>query len=123
MNQIFSRKSLDLLGRVFLVCIFVNAVPAKVTSFSAVVDAIVERGFPEPIAAILLVAAIICLTLGSFLFVFSKDQTRGAIFLLTFLIPTTIIFHFSPFQTNQVLLNAGLIGGLLISLTRPKFVK
>ena len=74
-----------------------------------------------PIQSILLVAAIICLTLGSVFFIFGGKQKIGSTFLLLFLIPTTIIFHVFPFHQRAVFMNLGLIGGLLISALRePK---
>jgi len=67
------------------------------------------------------VGAIICLILGSGFFIFGENQKIGSVFLLLFLIPTTIIFHVFPFHQRAVLINLGLIGGLIISAIRePK---
>ena len=118
-----SQKSIDTLGRICLVAVFVKAVPVKIIKFSSVVNTITERGIPEPLAIILLLAAIILLILGSLSMVLAKDQKLGASLLLTFIIPTTIIFHLFPFQPQQVFFNLGLIGGLTLSLTRPKFIE
>ena len=117
------RKSTDFLGRICLAAVFVNAVPVKITKFSTVVNSIKDRGIPEPLAQLLLLAAIIILILGSLSIVIGKDQKLGASLLLTFLIPTTIIFHLSPFQSQAVFLNLGLIGGLTLALTRSKFTE
>ena len=68
-----------------------------------------------------LFGAIICLSLGSGFFIFGQNQKIGSAFLLLFLIPTTIIFHVFPFHQRAVLMNLGLIGGLLITALRePK---
>ena len=119
MNQKLVRRSVDLIGRVCLAAVFVIAVPVKITKFSSVVGAIVSRGIPEPLAALFLVAAIACLVVGPVLLVLGKNQKIGATLLLTFLLPTTIIFHLFPFQAKAVFMNLGLIGGLTLALTRP----
>ena len=65
--------------------------------------------------------AIICLILGSGFFIFGEDQKIGSVFLLLFLIPTKIIFDLFPFHQRAVLMNIGLIGGLIIAAIRePK---
>ena len=65
--------------------------------------------------------AIICLILGSGFFIFGEKQTIGSVFLLLFLIPTTIIFHIYPFHQKAVFMNIGLLGGLIIAAIRePK---
>ena len=123
MNQSILRRSVDVIGRICLATVFVIAVPVKITKFSSVVEAIVERGIPEPLAAFLLVAAISCLVGGSLLLVFSENQKMGATLLLVFLVPTTIIFHLFPFQSKAVFMNLGVIGGLTLALTRPKLTE
>jgi uncharacterized membrane protein YphA (DoxX/SURF4 family) len=80
-----------------------------------------KKGIPEPISSILLVGAIICLILGSGFFIFGEKQKIGSVFLLLFIIPTTIIFHVFPFHQRAVFMNLGLIGGLIIAAMRePK---
>ena len=114
-------RSVDLLGRILLATVFVIAIPVKIFKFSAVVDAIVERGIPVPIAFLSLIVAIVCLICGSALLIFGDNQRLGASLLLAFLVPTTIVFHLFPFQSRAVFMNLGLIGGLVIALSRPKF--
>ena len=111
---------LDFIARVAISSIFISAIPGKLTGFSKTVEYISSKGIPDPIASILLVGAIICLILGSGFFIFGEDQKIGAIFLLLFLIPTTIIFHVFPFQQRAVFINLGLIGGLLITALREQ---
>ena len=84
--------SLNFLGRLFLSAIFVNAIPGKITNFSAQTNFIVSKGFPEPIAGILLSLAIIILISGSLLLIFTNKIKLGSSLLLIFLIPTTIVF-------------------------------
>ena len=40
--------------------------------------------------------------------------------LIVFIVPTTFIFHFSPFQVKAVLMNMGLIGGLILGIETLK---
>jgi len=112
---------LDFLARVAISAIFISAIPGKIAGFGRTVEYISSKGIPIPIASILLVGAIICLSLGSGFFIFGGNQKIGSAFLLLFLIPTTLIFHVFPFHQRAVFMNLGLIGGLLISALRePK---
>ena len=108
----------DFFARVAISSIFISAIPGKIIGFEKTVDYVSSKGIPDPIASILLVGAIICLTLGSGFFIFGGNQKIGSAFLLLFLIPTTIIFHVFPFHQRAVLMNLGLIGGLLITALR-----
>ena len=108
----------DFFARVAISSIFISAIPSKITGFAKTVEYISSKGIPDPIAFILLIGAIICLTLGCGFFIFGGNQKIGSAFLLLFLIPTTIIFHVFPFHQRAVLMNLGLIGGLLIPALR-----
>jgi len=110
----------DFFARVAISSIFISAIPGKITGFATTVEYISSQGIPDPIASIFLVGAIICLTLGSGFFIFGDNQKIGSVFLLLFLIPTTIIFHVFPFHQRAVLMNLGLIGGLLITALREQ---
>ena len=111
---------LDFLARVAISAIFISAIPGKIAGFGRTVEYISSKGIPDPIASILLVGAIICLTLGSGFFIFGGNQKIGSAFLLLFIIPTTIIFHVFPLHQRAVFMNLGLIGGLLISALREQ---
>ncbi len=121
-KSIFKNKGIktffDFFARVAISSIFISAIPGKITGFEKTVEYVSSKGIPYPIASILLVGAIICLTLGSGFFIFGGNQKIGSAFLLLFLIPTTIIFHVFPFHQRAVLMNLGLIGGLLITALR-----
>ena len=124
-NSISKNKSiksfLDFFSRLLISAIFISAIPSKINGFKITVEYISSKGFPDPIASILLVGAIICLIMGSGFFIFGDNQKIGSAFLLLFLIPTTIIFHMFPFNQKAVLMNLGLIGGLIITAIRdPK---
>ena len=121
-NSFFKNKSiksfLDFFSRVSISAIFISAIPGKINGFEKTVDYISSKGIPDPISSILLVGAIICLILGSGFFIFGENQKIGSVFLLLFLIPTTIIFHVFPFHQKAVLMNLGLIGALIITALR-----
>ena len=124
-NSIYKSKGiksfLDFFSRVSISTIFISAIPGKITDFERTVDYINSKGIPEPISSVLLIGAIICLILGSAFFIFGENQKIGSVFLLLFLIPTTIIFHVFPFHQRAALMNLGLIGGIIISALRePK---
>ncbi len=112
---------LDFFSRLAISAIFISAIPGKINGFNKTVEYISSKGIPDPISSILLVGAIICLILGSGFFIFGENQKIGSVFLLLFLIPTTIIFHVFPFHQRAVFINLGLIGGLVITALRePK---
>jgi len=112
------KSFLDFFSRIAITAIFISAIPSKINGFDKTVEYISSKGIPYSIASILLVGAIICLILGSGFFIFGENQKIGSVFLLLFLIPTTIIFHLFPFHQRAVLMNLGLIGGLIISALR-----
>ena len=112
------RSFLDFFSRLAISATFVSAIPGKINDFERTVIYISSKGIPESISSLLLVGAIICLILGSGFFIFGENQKIGSVFLLLFLIPTTIIFHVFPFHQRAVLMNLGLIGGLVITALR-----
>ena len=114
-------KIFDFVGRVFFVSLFAQAVPGKVTDFSSTVDFIVSRGLPEPLAAVLLLAAIVVLTAGTIFFVVAPNTKIGASLLLVFLVPTTLIFHAFPMDAG-FLRNLALTGALILAITRSTAV-
>ncbi len=124
MGKLIIKKStktfLDFISRVAISSIFIFAIPGKITGFSKTVEYISSKGIPDPMASILLVGAIICLTLGSGFFIFGKNQKIGAAFLLLFLIPTTLIFHVFPFHQRAAIMNLSLIGGIVLATLRDQ---
>ena len=121
-HSILKNKSikyfLDFIARVSITAIFISAIPSKINGFEKTVEYISSRGIPDPISSILLIGAIICLILGSGFFIFGENQKIGSVFLLLFIIPTTLIFHLFPFHQRAVFMNLGLIGGLIIAAIR-----
>ena len=122
-NSIFKNKSiksfLDFFSRLAISAIFISGIQGKINDFERTVEYISTKGIPDTIASVLLVGAIICLILGCGFFIFGSNQKIGSVFLLLFLIPTTIIFHVFPFHQKAVLMNLGLMGGLIITALRP----
>tara|TARA_B100000963_G_C22179292_1_gene473745 strand:- start:120 stop:500 length:381 start_codon:yes stop_codon:yes gene_type:complete len=108
----------DFVSRVAISAIFISSIFSKIKSFDKAVEYISAKGVSDPFAPVLLVGAVICLTLGSGFFIFGKDQKLGSALLLIFLIPTTIIFHLFPLQERAVLMNLGLMGGLILAVVR-----
>ena len=115
-----SEQVKNLIGRILISAIFIYAIPGKIINFERTVEAITTKNIPPTLAPFLLLIAIICLILGSMLFISGFKQRLGAYLLLLFIVPTTFIFHFSPFQIKAILMNAGLIGGLLLGLNNVK---
>ncbi len=112
------RKLFDFLGRFCIGTTFAVAIPPKIFNFQIFLGSIASKGISVPIATFLLVCAIIFMILGVGFLVLSPDQNIGSVFLLIFLVPTTLIMHLQPFQPMAFYMNIGLIGGLMISLTR-----
>ena len=110
----------NLIGRILISAIFIYAIPGKIINFDRAVEVISNKNIHPTIAAFLLVLAIICLIFGSILFITGFKQKLGAYLLLIFIVTTTFIFHFSPFQIKAILMNAALIGGLLLGLNNFK---
>ena len=110
----------NLIGRVLISAIFIYAIPGKIINFERTVELIISKNIPNYLSPVLLLSAIICLILGSIFFISGFKQRLGASLLLVFIIPTTLIFHVSPLHTKAILMNAGLIGGLLLGLNKSK---
>ena len=110
----------NLIGRIFISAIFIYAIPGKIINFERTVTIISNKNIPPSLASFLLLLAILCLIFGSILFISGFKQRLGAYLLLIFIIPTTFIFHFSPFQVKAVLMNMGLIGGLILGIETLK---
>ena len=113
--------SLSFLGKLLLSAIFVSSIPHKITDFGGDVQRIVDRGFPESISIIMLLAAIFLLISGSVLLIFSERTKLACSLLLIFLIPTTIIFHLEPLKLWPLARNLSLIGGLIIAIDKSRF--
>lgn len=104
-----------LAARVFLSIIFLKAGISHITGFSGFQQTIASQGVPLP--ALTAVGTIVFLLVGGALLLLGFKTRIGAILLIIFLIPTTLLFHnfiADPSETNAFLKNLGLIGGLLM---------
>ncbi len=94
---------------------FMNAVIGKLTGFGAVAVMIAAKGLP--LAPLLLVAAMALMAVGSALLISGWKARLGAILLLLFLVPTTLIFHSDMADTGeriQLFKNLAIMGGPLL---------
>ena len=113
-------QTTNLFGRILISAIFIYAIPGKIINFERTVEVIISKDIPSTIAPFLLLSAILCLIFGTILFISGFKQRLGASLQLIFIVPTTLIFHFFPLQIRAVLMNAGLIGGLILGLNKIK---
>ncbi|MCP9848649.1 DoxX family protein [Cyanobium sp. Morenito 9A2] len=105
----------DGIARVLLSLVFLHALFGKLTGFQAVAARIAAKGLPFP--SLLLGSAVLLLAVGSALVISGWKRRLGAVLLLMFLIPTTLIFHGAVAELPeriQLLKNVAIIGGLLL---------
>ena len=106
---------LNRIARVLLCLVFIHAVIGKMTSFAGPAAAIAAKGLP--LAPLLLVAAMALMAVGSALVISGWRARLGAVLLLVFLVPTTLLFHgdvSSGPERIQLLKNLAIVGGLLL---------
>ncbi len=106
---------IPLIARTSMVIIFIRSGFGKLMNFSGTQDTIANQGLP--FAALLTVLAIIFELVGAASVITGFKARIGALLLLLFLIPTTVIFHnliADPGETTQFLKNLAIIGGLLM---------
>lgn len=109
------RKIVSLLGRLLLAQIFLVAGVEKILDPAGTQAYMASKGMP--MTGLFLLAAIV-FELGGGLSLLSGFQARwGALALVVFLIPTTLIFHTSfsePVQQVMLMKNVAIMGGLLM---------
>jgi len=106
-------------GRALLAMIFVFSGWEKITGFSGTVAYMASKGMP--LTAFFAVGAIILELGGSIALILGWHVRWGALALLVFMVPTTLIFHdfwaVDPAQAQGQLIhflkNLGIMGGLL----------
>jgi len=106
---------LPLFGRICLCLIFFNGAIGNFTTFSETQAGMAEMGLPIP--GLLLAGNIIFQLVGAISLLIGFKVPLGAVILIIFLIPTTLIFHdfwVNPDETIAFFKNLGLIGGLLL---------
>jgi len=111
--------ALTILGRVLLTTIFLAAAFNKITNFGGVQGYMASKGMP--LTALFLAGAIVFLLVGGLSVLLGYRARIGALLLIIFLIPATLIFHnfwaTAPEAAQGEMLNfmknLGLLGGLL----------
>jgi len=104
-----------LAGRAFLVAIFLRSGIQKIFGFSGTASVIASKGIPLP--EFFLFFAILFQLLGAISILVGYKARWGALLLMIFLIPTTLIFHLDFSDESQVIAfmkNLSILGGLLI---------
>ncbi|BAT56203.1 hypothetical protein NOS3756_52060 [Nostoc sp. NIES-3756] len=112
------KKYIPLVARSFLAVIFIYAGLNKVFNFAATSESMAKAGLP--IAGVLLVFTIAFQILGGLSIILGYKAQIGAILLIIFIIPATIVFHnplADPSQLNNFFKNLSIMGGLLLILT------
>jgi putative oxidoreductase len=104
-----------LAARICLCLIFFKAGISHITGFSGLVETLRSQGLP--LAIVLAAGTVFFQLLGSVSLLLGYKTNIGAILLIIFLIPATLLFHnpiADPNEINDFLKNIGLIGGLLM---------
>jgi putative oxidoreductase len=105
---------LNRIARVLLCLVFINAVIGKLTGFTDTAGAIAAKGLPA--ASALVVASMLLMAAGSALVISGWRSRLGAVLLLIFLIPTTLLFHSNGGDAAEriaLLKNLSIMAGLL----------
>lgn len=115
-----ARSCAPLLGRIMITAIFLKSGFEKTIGFSAVAAGMAKKGMP--FAEALLVGAIVFQIAGGLMVLFGWKARWGALLLIIFTIPTTLIFH--DFwnveggeyrrQLTHFMKNLAILGGLFV---------
>ena len=100
-----------LTGRVFIATVFLASAFGKITNFQTTTEYMSAHGIP--MVFLLCLCAIAIEVLGGLSLVLGYNTRWGAVTLLLFMVPTTLVFHASPEQRIQFLKNLAIMGGLL----------
>lgn len=106
---------IPLFGRICLCLIFFQGAWGNFSDFSGTQERMAEMGLPVP--ALLLAGNVIFQLIGAISLLLGLKVKWGAIILIIFLIPTTIVFHdfwVDPSERIPFFKNLALIGGLLL---------
>ena len=106
-----------LIGRILIVLIFLQSGIGKIENFGGTVQYMASYGMPY--TNFFLVGAIFFELVGSATVILGYFARFGALLLLIFLIPTTLIFHSNFADQVQMIMfmkNVSMLGGCLIVL-------
>jgi putative oxidoreductase len=106
-----------LIGRIVLVYIFLVSGSGKIGNFAGTGQMMAQHGIP--MASFFLIGAIFFELGGSILVALGYFTRWGALLLMIFLVPTTLIFHGNtadPMQKIQFMKNVSIFGGILFVL-------
>jgi uncharacterized membrane protein YphA (DoxX/SURF4 family) len=109
---------LPLVGRIMLAAIFLWSSVIDIRHFEDRTALMAQKGIPMP--GFLLLGAIVFLSLGSIALVLGIKARWGAVLLILFLVPTTVIFHppnGSEDDMLQFMKNMAVIGGLCMVIS------
>ena len=110
---------LPLVGRILLAAIFLLSGISKIRTFESTADGLgavigVSNAF---VPQVLLAGAIACLVLGSLALILGLKARWGAVLLIIFMIPTTVLYH-PPTGPDgdpiQFMKNLSIVGALLL---------
>ncbi len=107
-----------LIGRVLLVLIFLKSGIGKIENFQGTAQYMASNGMPY--TNFFLIGAIFFELVGSITVILGYFSRFGAVLLLIFLVPTTLIFHnifVDPKMMIQFMKNVSMFGGLLVLLS------
>ena len=108
----------SLLGRIFVSVIFLKSAYGKINNFEKTATSMTNHDLP--FSSFLLVGVLILLIFGGISVLIGYKSQLGAIALIVFLVPVSLIYHFdmeSAKQMTQFYKNFAIIGGLLIMAT------
>jgi putative oxidoreductase len=104
-----------LVGRILLALIFLQSGIGKIGNFAGTAQYMTSQGMSN--TSFFLVGAIFFELAGSITIMLGCFTRFGALLLLIFLIPTTLVFHADsadPMQKIQFMKNVSMFGGLLV---------
>jgi putative oxidoreductase len=107
-----------LIGRILLVLIFVKSGIGKIGNLEGTAQYMLK--YSMPFITFFLYGAIFLELVGSMTVIFGFFTRLGALLLIIFLVPTTLIFHTNFNDPNQVIhfmKNVSMLGGCLILLS------
>jgi putative oxidoreductase len=107
----------NLIGRILLVLIFLQSGIGKIGNFEGTAKYMASHGMPLP--TFFLIGAIFFELVGCITVIIGYFSRLGALLLIIFLIPTTLVFHTHFADRIQMIMfmkNVSMFGGCLILL-------